>query len=177
MESSKTVLTFENSDQAISRNKTIGKAVIRAVEAVAITGSVSFGILSMSKTGNKIISMQSTVINNRDSGSDNAYYEEYGAINMSSGKTAAEQKTDDLEKNVDYLISHINELHRETTQSINNLETNLEKDFKDKTESLPTKDWVENTFTTKIIKILCWVMVTGLTIASTIVSIVLHFWK
>ncbi|WP_235806683.1 hypothetical protein, partial [Lacticaseibacillus nasuensis] len=64
MESSKTVLTFENSDQAISRNKTIGKAVIRAVEAVAITGSVSFGILSMSKTGNKIISMQSTVINN-----------------------------------------------------------------------------------------------------------------
>ncbi|WP_225352468.1 hypothetical protein, partial [Lacticaseibacillus nasuensis] len=51
------------------------------------------------------------------------------------------KKTDDLEKNVDYLISHINELHRETTQSINNLETNLEKDFKDKTESLPTKDW------------------------------------
>lgn len=139
MESSKTVLTFENSDQAISRNKTIGKAVIRAVEAVAITGSVSFGILSMSKTGNKIIYMQSTVINNRDSGSDNAYYEEYGAINMSSGKTAAEQKTDDLEKYVDRLSKSIDSSRKELLQAIKDGDSSIE----DKINALPTKEWVE----------------------------------
>lgn len=44
-------------------------------------------------------------------------------------------------------------------------------------DKLPTKDWVENEFTKKIIKILCWVIGAGISIASIVVTIVLHYWK
>ncbi|MBZ3796487.1 hypothetical protein ETB91_11685 [Lacticaseibacillus rhamnosus] len=177
-------ITVESS-RVNSRHKTFGKAVALTLEAVAITGSISFGSAYAFKTGDKLISMQSTLTANEDSKPDSISMEinskETGAINMSSGKTAVEQKTDDLEKNVDYLISHIDELHKETMKSLNDLETNLKKDLEDKTEPLATKDSVENTFTTKIIRILCWVIGIGLTISSILVTaaitIIIHLWK
>ncbi|EPC69433.1 hypothetical protein Lpp71_16059 [Lacticaseibacillus paracasei subsp. paracasei Lpp71] len=91
---------------------------------------------------------------------------------MPSAKSASDQKVDDLEKYVDKLSDNIDSSRKEILQAIKNKSASIEI----KVNDLPTKDWVENTFTKKIIKILCWVIGAGISIASIVVTIVLHFW-
>jgi hypothetical protein len=131
------------SSRVNSRHITFGKAVVLTIEAVAITGSISFGSANTFKNGDKLISMQSTRNDNEDGKPDSRSMEihpkEIGAINMSSEKTAAEQKTDDLEKYVDRLSKSIDSSRKELLQAIKDGDSSIE----DKINALPTKEWVE----------------------------------
>lgn len=168
----KSSITIESSI-VNSRHKTFGKTVVLAIEAVAITGSISFGSVNTLKPDEKLISMQSTRNDNEDSKPDSRSMEitskEIGAINMSSEKTAAEQKTDDLEKYVDKLSNSIDSSRKELLQAIKDGDSSIE----DKINSLPTKEWVEKEMLKKQVDKINRSTNIRLTIAGIVITIVL----
>lgn len=153
----------------------VGKMLRKTVEVATVAGVLFVGIgqangqYAYSKQASRYFTLPSKNKNNIKAARATLFYE---VKTMPSAKSASDQKVDDLEKYVDKLSDNIDSSRKEILQAIKNKSASIEI----KVNDLPTKDWVENTFTKKIIKILCWVIGAGISIASIVVTIVLHFW-
>lgn len=158
----------------------VGKMLWTTAEAATVAGVLFVGIgqangqYASKKQASRYFAVPSESKNNAKTTRATLFHE---VKTMPSGKSASDQKVDDLEKYVDKLSDSIDSSRKEILQAIKDKSASIET----KVNDLPTKDWVENTFTKKIIKILCWVIGIGLTISSILVTaavtIIIHLWK